>query len=545
MSFVTEFILSPIQDCVTIPGVTKRHLAGGFMNISKRVWCASLAFAAVLSAPTFGSATIVSRVIFSNIQTSPTSDIPGTDLKFRTGTGTQFDRPYLSPDGSRWIFTAFCNSGNTTNDEVIVVGGGLNGSMASVMLREGSPAFFDASGNYATIDQTMDINDAGQIVFSCDTTLGTASDEFTGRWNGLSFELIAREGTQAVGQPAGVGYGTVCNASNIDSSGRAWIRSASLVNASTQQALFTLTDIADGSVYSQTDTTAPAGQLVAPDQTIDNLTSERFRIDADGSNAIYHADLNGPTATDVVMVFNGAVLAQEGAILPNSGFTSTVLTTSADAGSQDVSEQNGKYIFRGGNADGTDWVVSSDNNVIAVTDGPIHAGATEQFDDAPFAATFFVCKINSYGDTIVGGTTNNADANANAVLVFNGWYEVIREGAPVDVDGNGIADDNAFVSVFNNDDCVLTDSNFYYYFADLRDGIGTSLGQAFMVAKLPLPGDADDDDEVNLVDFGLMASAFGTAVGDPGYNPSYDFDKNGEIDLFDHAILSANFGRSR
>jgi hypothetical protein len=75
----------------------------------------------------------------------------------------------------------------------------------------------------------------------------------------------------------------------------------------------------------------------------------------------------------------------------------------------------------------------------------------------------------------------------NAVLVLNGTTEVLREGDPVDVNGNGLFDDDAFLSVFNNDDSFLTDDLKYYFNADLRNGAGTSIGQAFLVAQVPEP----------------------------------------------------------
>ncbi len=57
-----------------------------------------------------------------------------------------------------------------------------------------------------------------------------------------------------------------------------------------------------------------------------------------------------------------------------------------------------------------------------------------------------------------------------------------------------------------------------------------------------LAGDADDDNEVTLLDFGLLVQAFGALRGDDNWNQAVDFDGDEEITLFDFAILVQNFG---
>lgn len=450
--------------------------------------------ALVIGAFAFPAPGGVPTVLFSNIAASPTSDVPGmAGVKFNPGTGTQFDRVFISPSAQHWIIGATTNQASTEN-EVVITGMGLTTTGSAVMAREGTPTGFDGSVNYGILGTQMDINDSGHFAFSADTTYPTTSDAVVVRWTG-SWSLMAREGTQAPGQGAGIGYGTTNNAVNIDSVGNVYFRSAALTGASTQQVLYKNADIATGAVVAQTDVTSPAGQLVPPDQTIDNLTSDRYRIDGTGANYIYHGDLNGPTGSDLVMVYNGRVVAQEGVVLPGSGFASTVLNLNGDAGSQQISDNGLHYLFRGSNADTIDWVYRN-GAVVAATDQPIYTGATELFDDAIFSATFFINTTNSMGDYIIGGVTNAADVSRNAVLVLNGMTEVLREGDPVDVDGNGLFDDDAYISVFNNDDSVLTDNLWYLFMADLRNGAGASLGQAFLKVRVPEPAT-----------FGLLAFA--------------------------------------
>jgi hypothetical protein len=81
--------------------------------------------------------------------------------------------------------------------------------------------------------------------------------------------------------------------------------------------------------------------------------------------------------------------------------------------------------------------------------------------------------------------TNAVDTNANAVLNPNNAFGLARDGDPVDLDDNGLPDDNAFISVFNNEDAFLTDDLRYYFTADLRGRAGTAIGQTFMTLTIP------------------------------------------------------------
>ncbi|GAB4548416.1 MAG: hypothetical protein Tsb0013_08960 [Phycisphaerales bacterium] len=55
--------------------------------------------------------------------------------------------------------------------------------------------------------------------------------------------------------------------------------------------------------------------------------------------------------------------------------------------------------------------------------------------------------------------------------------------------------------------------------------------------------DFDNDYDVDLGDFGVLGTAFGTTVGQPGYNPDADFDNDGDVDLGDFGVFGNEFGR--
>lgn len=436
----------------------------------------ALAFAAVTGFAVAGTP----HVIFSNIQTSPTSIVPDTGglERFKTGTTTQFDRMFLSPNGRHWIIRALANTA-TTSDELVITGQWAESAGASLRAREGSPTGFDGSINFGIIRQQMGINNAGQYAFSADTTAATTMDDVVVRGLGMAQVLIAREG-DTIPSTTDL-FGSTNDSVHILENGTVRFRSGALQNAIGEDALVQMTGPATGSMLERTNVFSPAGQLFSPAQVADIFTANSFRSNYDGSLYILGVDMLGPTTTDYVTVVNSSVVGQEGAVLPGSSFTSNVTSMDTASGTRTIAGNS--YCFRGSNADTIDWVFS-DGSVRAMTDSPIHVGSAELFDDALFAATFFSNAVNSLGDYAIGGTTNNPDALKNAVVIFNDKYLIARESDPVDVDGDRMYNDNAFISVFNNDDAVLTRDGKYYFMADLKDGANATIGQAFLVEQI-------------------------------------------------------------
>lgn len=54
-------------------------------------------------------------------------------------------------------------------------------------------------------------------------------------------------------------------------------------------------------------------------------------------------------------------------------------------------------------------------------------------------------------------------------------------------------------------------------------------------------GDANNDDCVTILDFSILATAYGTAVGEPGYDARADFNGNGRIEILDFSLLATHF----
>ncbi|MBK8022713.1 MAG: matrixin family metalloprotease [Chloroflexi bacterium] len=62
--------------------------------------------------------------------------------------------------------------------------------------------------------------------------------------------------------------------------------------------------------------------------------------------------------------------------------------------------------------------------------------------------------------------------------------------------------------------------------------------------RVYLVGDINKDGFVNIADFSLLAAAFGTAVGQPGFNPDADLNNDNVVNISDFSLLAANFGQS-
>lgn len=443
--------------------------------------------AALVVASGADSAYAGARALYTNIQTSPTSLIPGGGgLRFNTGTTTQFDRPYVSANGQYFIMTAIAETPLTTDDEVIVVGELSAGAIlsANMVCREGTTAIEPGRlADSASIGRNAAINNSGQFVFQANLSGATTDDEVIVKGSSFmspSLAVGAREGQTTGALGGAITLGSTIDSPGINVGGKIAFR-ATLTGAPTGQTTAAFLD--DGNTLAaQVGVTVPTG-LVGGASTWQTIGADDFYLSGDGSSWLAVGDTNGVTTADGIIAINNGVVIQEGQPLPGSAHPSTVSATFGEA----VMSTGGSWMARGSFADTNDWVVHN-GTPLSITGDTVPGGLPgETFDDALFSGTYFALASNGVGDSVYGGVTTAADANMNAVLVYNDSFVLAREGDPVDIDGNGLYDDNAFISVFNNDDMFLTDDGYLYLFADIRDSALASLGQAFIVIQVPAP----------------------------------------------------------
>jgi uncharacterized repeat protein (TIGR01451 family) len=405
--------------------------------------------------------------IFSDLEESATSNVPGVaGAKF-----SSFFRPYRSPDGTSWTINADTDLASTLDDMVIVKKVGLP---AEVTVQEGVTQL-ELGDFVGPVDSHLSINDAGQFAFATNTDAVTSSDEVIAKWDGLSFVTVAREG-----DPAAIDtYGSIIATPNIVADGTVWFDADTTGSTTTDRII--VSD--DGlTIVLQEGVDFPANQDGGATFPWDNFDSNDLFVDATGANYVLTGDTeNSTTSLDDIFAVNNSVVVQEGVILAGSGYTSPADATSpVEFGTITAA---GDWFARGGNDDDHDWLLLN-GALFTELGAPIILGSSELFDDAAFAATFFIATSNNAGDVLVGGSTNAGEDAANAVLVLNGQV-VARENDPVDIDGNGVFDDGVRIRTFGNDDAVLTEDKKLVFVVTLRadggDGSSPSIGDALLL----------------------------------------------------------------
>jgi hypothetical protein len=58
-----------------------------------------------------------------------------------------------------------------------------------------------------------------------------------------------------------------------------------------------------------------------------------------------------------------------------------------------------------------------------------------------------------------------------------------------------------------------------------------------------LEGNANNDEKVNIQDFGLLAKTYGKQRGQEGFDENADFDRNDLINITDFGLLASNYGK--
>jgi hypothetical protein len=446
-----------------------------FQNVRSAAVVAAMAGTLAASA---ASAQFVSSAILAG--TGPKSVVPGTTgvspgERF-LATGSFMDRVYRSSNGNHWIITARTDTGVTATDEIVITG---SGTAATVRAREGGSYFGGADAgrtlDSGQIDERVSINDSGDFVFTGNLSpQSSPDDEMIIRGSAAgTLSIATREGQVT---PVGLTNGVTLTSPNIDNAGRVSYRS--FVSSTTAHLLRQNGTIIDASLG--------AASPVAG-RTFRVLDTEGYHVDASGNNWLTFAATNGTSTDDGLLLFNGSIAMREG-VTAVAGGTVSVFNEWGMIPS-------GNWWARGNNGAGNnDWITRGNGaggfTVVAQTDQPILTGSTETWDDAIFTDTFFLFASDNAGNYVVGGVTNNTDLNRDAVLVYRGAFGefvIAREGDTVDLNGDGLLNDDAFITTFNNDDAFLTDAGQFVYEANLRNAAGADIGQALLTMTIPAP----------------------------------------------------------
>lgn len=444
-----------------------RHFARGSVPL----------FVALTGVPLLAQGPYSLTVIHVNQPGHPTNLIPGLGIPFNPGgTGTSaFERPWFSADGTHFAINVVADTLTTADDDVLLLDG-------VALLREGAPTPWPGGFNIGTINADFAINNSGSLLLGHNSS-STTNDDYVllyqgGVWNVLAQEagLVGAVVPGLVGDAGGTGtWDDTMDCIGLTNSNTAIWRATGvdgLSTAATNDAVVVI-----GNTALQKGVTVPAGQAGGGTLAWELFDPSGINVSPDGSVVLVQGDLAG-ILNDDVLVRNGTVVVQEGTTLP--GFATVV-----SAINEAWVDHGNNWYARGSNiSTGFDWLMRN-GVIVANTDGtdPIVPGSTEHWDDASFSEGFFAMDGNSFGHFVFGGVTDAA-ATSNGVLVFDDGlgnrHVVAREGDPVDLDGNGLNDDDRFLSTFGDDDVRLLDDGSVVFVATLRNSLGTAVDQGLL-----------------------------------------------------------------
>lgn len=455
-------------------------------TISARKITLGLLIATYWIAPTAARAGM--QVIYSKISGNPTATIPGTlDLNGNPAPTEwrAMEDLVISPDGTRWALKGRTQLGGDL-ETIIVMGSGVTGTMFAQegqhILGGGADERYDFFGSVFGRFNTLN-----QFAFTARArTAATGSTSAANGqralfWDGTALTLVFKQGDliaglldvapapsgdetfgNSVGQVHPLDNGTIGSQDptigNVNSLRRpALMYSTGGVNTGFQQS-------------GVTTVTGLGGVGIETWKSISNATTDRFATTPDGAHWLAKGTINQATTIDDVLVYDGTIVLQEGSPIGASGVTvSTILATSLLS--------DGTWLVRGSSSAGTAYAVRN-GAVIAKGGDPITIGSSEHWTGSNFSAL----NGNRVGDWVALGTTDNGNPAADTVVVLNGTDVIVREGEPVDLDGNGQFDDDVFIGRGNNtlaafiaDTLYITDDRVVYFIANLRNGAGSDL----------------------------------------------------------------------
>lgn len=463
----------------------------------------------------------VVKVIVTNIQSHPTSLVPGVPgVRFRA-TSDAFQTPYAAPNESRWIIKAFTNELSTVN-EVILSGAGATSTLVA---KKGSPSPIPGT-LIGALESSCAINDSGQFVYSTVLTGGgTDTDAVVIRFDGLgqSIALIENNPVFSLMDPGGTSgderYGGTFDSLGITSNGSISYRNDNIVNigAAHRSAL-----MRGSTPLIQEAIAAPGGAIA---DSFVNTSTSHFKSSL--TDWIVTADLDLGAGFNPGIVLNGAVVARLAQPFPP--FTSPV----SDFFGTDLVASN--WFLRGRNGDGANWAARN-GVIVAATGRTIFPGSDELW-----TTNFAFITGSATGGYVVCGSSSLADAARNQVVVINNSVVGVRKGDPIDLDGNSLLDDDCYIRVFNPNSAALTANGVLYFTAGLRNAAGLDLGVGLLRVRLICNGDADSDGVVGLGDLALLIAHWDFDVP-PGTLGDINYD--GTVNLADLAFVIQYWGEN-
>ncbi len=432
------------------------------------------------------------QVLYSKIDASPTSDIVGALNLAGTPVATKWkaiEDFAVRPDGGDWVIKG--RTRISSDEETILVRG--SGTSGTMFCQEGQPFQGASAGELYDFFDTPDpvsYDSTGRIGFSARARGGSTADNekvIIVDLGGVHTQVL-QQGDLLMGlmdipaNPSGDEIlGNSVGSVHLLDDGRVAYVNTPIGNCSSLRY----------PAFLRADTSfAQSGVTMIGADIWDSFVLDGAGGTPDGAHWFAEGDTEGPTATDGIFVVDGTVILREGSLVPGSTliYADTFQARMAP---------NGNYIVRGddpGTSPNPQWVVLNGTKLIETGDS-VEGGAEL------WGTSIGAVSVNTAGDWAAHGRTNSTDPARDEVVVLNGVV-IMREGDPVDVDGNGMFDDNAFIgrgtntlSAFAANDLAVTSDGFVYAIINLHDGSGVDLnGAAFgtpdALVRVAFPGPA-------------------------------------------------------
>ncbi|MEO0478344.1 MAG: hypothetical protein AAF196_02565 [Planctomycetota bacterium] len=402
----------------------------------------SFLVAALASSAAFSQSppTLRTTALYSTVHGSSSSLGPGSTSARFIG-GQQAFEPLTVNAAGQWAILGATTDGPTVNVAVIRDG--------QIITRIDDPQpFAQSMATWNSIDDIA-INGAGELAISGAISLGAQG------FGAISRHTSAGPGTLSL--TTGVPVGSLLPAFPFPAANIRFIGSPILTDNGVIGGRLNVMGGApinsDHAVFLGNTVLAIEG-MVPPGATAGVQLREAFRNVAaspDGSNHLVWARTNTPTGLSEVVLVNGNTVLEGNTIIPGSGFSMPIARNGLGFWEADF-DGSGQWYAVGANTGpggqaGVTWIVQN-GAVIAVGDGSqeVVPGTGEVWVDF-----FFAFDCNSAGDRLIGGRSS-APSTSDVILArtrADGTSQVIaREGDPVDLDGNGLFDDNYFVRYF-------------------------------------------------------------------------------------------------
>jgi hypothetical protein len=414
------------------------------------------------------------EVLYSRIAGHPTAVVPGAVDTSGNPAVTEFrafEQLVGSPDGTQWMLRGRTQQG-TASETMMMLGAGATGT---VFAQKGRPVHGGLPGEvYDFFGSGLGrFNNANDFAFSARAVGGLAANGHKViRVVGGAGTVVQQQGGALIGlvdiatNPTGDEiYGNSVGSAHLLDNLAVGLQDSTIgmISTTRRPAIFY-----DNVAFHQANVTQVVGLDGVTPQTWATIDANAFYTTPDGAHWNATGRIVAPTTMDAVLVVDGSVVIQEGVTIPTTSLVASSILNVALAG-------NGHWFARGAHTGGVYAVV--DGLLAAKTGDPITPGSTEHW-----TTTYSAFVGNRLGEWALFGTTDSGSTATDNVVVFNGTTVVAREGDPVDLNRNGVFDDDVFLgrgndtlTPFSADNAFLGDDGFLYFFVNLRNGAGVDL----------------------------------------------------------------------